>query len=482
MNDQERPVKKRFLTRSVEAGSYSILATIVLIVIAVVLNLIIGRLPGSWTSFDTTPTKMYSVGEQSKQIISNLKQDVNIYWIVTSGSEDSNLGNLLASYEGLNSHLHVEKKDPAVYPTFVQQYTTAELADNSLIITSPTDTRVVDYGDIFVYDYGSYMVDGSYTSEFYGEKQITSAINYVSNPDRPMVYITAGHGEKELSADLKEDLRGENMDVTTLNIVSNGGIPSDAKALIIVTPQTDFSREETELLQAYLERGGRLCCLTDYSDAQLPNLSALLRSYGLEYVNGIVIEARSEHYAWNYSYNIIPQISYLHDITHALQDSGYKVVMPLAQGILLHTEELPETTQAVSLLSTSSSSYAKTGGYDIQTFMKQSGDIDGPFSLSVAIRDYVNDMRLVSFTTTQMLDEQVNEYIGNANFDLFINAIDWLCDNETSISIRVHSMDANYLSISSRQANRMAVIMVGLIPLLFIAAGAMVVIRRRRGQ
>ena len=34
------------------------------LVIAIVVNLIVGRLPGSWTKFDTTDTKMYSVGDQ----------------------------------------------------------------------------------------------------------------------------------------------------------------------------------------------------------------------------------------------------------------------------------------------------------------------------------------------------------------------------------------------------------------------------------
>ena len=102
--------KQLTATRSAQAGSYSVIATLVLIVIALVINLIIGQLPGSWTKFDTTASKMYSIGEQSKQIISNLQTDVTIYWVVQSGNEDANLENLLSSYEGISSHLKVEKK------------------------------------------------------------------------------------------------------------------------------------------------------------------------------------------------------------------------------------------------------------------------------------------------------------------------------------------------------------------------------------
>lgn len=225
----ENSVTRQSKSRSAQAGSYSVIATLVLLVIAIVVNLIVGRLPGSWTKFDTTDTKMYSVGDQSKQIISNLQTDVTVYWIVQSGQEDQNLKNLLASYEGLNSHLKVEKKDPVVYPTFVSQYATTDLEDNSLIVVSDLDFKVIQYDDIFVYDYSDYMDGGSYTSEFFGEKQITSAINYVCNTDRPTVYLTTGHGEEEMSVELKENLRSENLTVKNLNIVSQGGIPDDAQ-------------------------------------------------------------------------------------------------------------------------------------------------------------------------------------------------------------------------------------------------------------
>ncbi len=473
--------KQLTATRSAQAGSYSVIATLVLIVIALVINLIIGQLPGSWTKFDTTASKMYSIGEQSKQIISNLQTDVTIYWVVQSGNEDANLENLLSSYEGISSHLKVEKKDPVVYPTFTSQYASVEIADNSLIIVSDLDFKIVSYDDIFIYTYetDSYMTDGSYTTEFFGEKQITSAINYVANTDRPTVYLTTGHGEEELAIDLKEDLRSENLTVKNLNIVSEGGIPEDATALIIMSPQTDISQDELTAIQDFLLQGGRLCYMSNYSDVDLPNLESLLAQYGVEYVDGIVLESKSDHYAWNYNYNLLPSISFLHDITHSLQDNSYKVITPLAQGLLVHSDQVPDTVQVAELLTTSTSSYSKVAGFGMQTFAKEEGDIDGPFALSVAITDYVNDSKIVCFTTTQLLDEAINELIGNANFDLFINSIDWLCDNETNLAIRVHSLDDSYLSINSKQSHRLLAIMIA-IPMMFVVAGAVVMIRRRR--
>ena len=41
---------------------------------------------------------------------------------------------------------------------------------------------------------------------------------------RQTVYLTTGHGEEEMSVELKENLRSENLTVKNLNIVSQGGI------------------------------------------------------------------------------------------------------------------------------------------------------------------------------------------------------------------------------------------------------------------
>lgn len=467
-------------TRSAQAGSYSVIATIVLVVIAIVINLIIGQLPGSWTHFDTTNTKMYSVGDQSKQIISNLETDVTIYWIVQSGNEDPNLSNLLASYEGISSRLKVVKKDPVVYPTFTSQYATVDLADNSLIIESELDFKIVSYDDIFIYDYGNYMQDGTYTAEFYGEKEITSAINYVADTNRPVVYLTTGHGEEELAIDLKEDLRAENLTVKNLNLVSEGGIPDDAKCLFIMDPQTDIANDELIAIQDFINAGGRLMLMTNFNETPMPNLRTLTDQYGIEYIDGIVMEERSDHYAWNYNYNLLPSISFIHDITHSLQDNSYKVVTPLAQGLYVHADQVPANTRVSELLTTSTTSYSKVAGYNMSTFSKEAGDIGGPFSLGIAMQDIVSGSKMVCLTTTKMLDETVNEQIGNANFDLFINAVDWLCDNETNISIRVHSLVADYLSINTKQAHTLGIIFIGVVPVIIILAGTAVMIRRKR--
>ena len=115
-------VKYSFRSRAFRAGGYSLAAAAIVIAIAVALNLMVNALPASWTKVDLTDTGLYSLSSQTEQLTAALEEDVTVYWIVQSGSEDSTLGQLLERYESLSKHLKVVEKDPVVYPNFAQQY------------------------------------------------------------------------------------------------------------------------------------------------------------------------------------------------------------------------------------------------------------------------------------------------------------------------------------------------------------------------
>jgi ABC-2 type transport system permease protein len=87
---------------------------------------------------------------------------------------------------------------------------------------------------------------------FNGETKITGAISYVTDAYVPAVYALTGHGEAALSDKLSKSVAAENMDVESLDLISKGSVPEDAAAIMIVSPQSDISKEERELLAAIL--------------------------------------------------------------------------------------------------------------------------------------------------------------------------------------------------------------------------------------
>ena len=96
-----RPKNKKLLKK----GSYSLAFTVVILAIAVFLNLLIGELPSSATKIDVSENKLYSIGDETKNVASSLTEDVTLYLLAEDGSEDATLNELLTRYADLSSHI-----------------------------------------------------------------------------------------------------------------------------------------------------------------------------------------------------------------------------------------------------------------------------------------------------------------------------------------------------------------------------------------
>ena len=473
-------LKRSFRTRTFRAGGYSLAAAAVVIAIAVAINLVVGALPADWTKLDLTSSGLYSLSSQTQQMISGLEDEVTVYWIVQSGTEDDTIGELLDRYEDLSKNLKVEEKDPVVYPNFAQQYTSETLYNNSLIVECGDRSRYISYYDIYVTDYESYYTTGTASTQFDGESQLTSAVDYVTNEDLPVVYTLTGHGESELPSSLSSGAEEENLLLEDLSLLTQEAVPEDADALILYAPQSDISEDEKDMLLTYLQGGGKLMLVTNYSETELPNLAAVMEYYGTSLEAGIVLEGDSSHHMRGSNYYLLPNIG-SHDITAPLSDGGYYVLMPVAQGIKI-ADDLRDGLSVTSLLTTTASSYAKPDGYDMTTYDKEEGDVDGPFSLGVAISEEVEDgtTGIVWLTSSYMFDESTDLMVSGANTDLFLNALDWMCQRESAISIRAKDLSTEYLTVPSADASTWSLILVVTLPAAFLIAGAYVTVVRRK--
>ena len=81
------PKNKKLLKK----GSYSLALTIIVIAAAIFLNLLAGELPYSLTKIDVSENKLYTVGDQTKELASRLTEDVTLYLLAEDGQEDSTL-------------------------------------------------------------------------------------------------------------------------------------------------------------------------------------------------------------------------------------------------------------------------------------------------------------------------------------------------------------------------------------------------------
>lgn len=455
-------------------GTYSIILTAVVLAILIVLNVLVSVLPTSYTQYDISSSKLYSVTSNTKVVVNALEQDVTIYWIVQAGEEDAIIENLLGRYESLSDNITVVKRNPDVYPTFAEQYTDETVQNNSLVVESGERSRYIGYDDIYVTETDLYSY--TYTTSFDGEGAITSAIDYVVNADQPIVYTLEGHGESELPSTFSEQLERENIELESFSLLNTDEIPEDASCIMIYAPQSDISEEEREMLADYVSGGGKLLVIAGpVQDSELENLYGLLSNYGVTASEGIVIEADREHYAFSSPFILMPDMNES-DITSSLIEERYYPILPIAAGLTVGSSTGGATV--TELLTTSESAYSKVAGYELTTYDREDGDIDGPFALAVSIED-TSGGELIWFSSSAFLDDMYNAYSSGANVNLAVNSISSMVGESEAMAIRSKSLNYSYLTISDSVSSLLKILMIGVFPLAFLGIGIGVVVRRR---
>lgn len=470
-------------TRSFRAGGYSVSAGIIVLAIAVAVNILVNALPDSMTTFDTTANQVFSISEQTENLLDSLKSEIDVYWVVQSGKEDSTLGTLLDRYTAMSDKVHLEKKDPDVYPTFIQQYTDT-VRNNSLIVESGERYRYVDYNEIYQYEYGDdYWYSGTSNVNFAGESAITSAIDYVVSSTLPKVYTLTGHGESELASPFASAVEQENIELAELSLLTTDAVPEDADCVMVYAPQSDISESERDMLLTYLQDGGNMLLITNPpKEGSLTNLEAVMEYYNVTATEGIVVEGNQNNFAWGTPYYLLPELS-AHTITSPLTSSGYRVMLPISQGLKIGNSTR-DTVTVTELLATSDDAFSKTAGYSLTTYEKEDGDLDGPFSLAVAVTESIdeeNETQIVWISSASLLDSQANMQVSGGNQDFFLNCLNWMCEpDESGITIHAKSMDYEYLTIDSGTASLLTFLIIAVIPLAYLGTGISIWARRKR--
>ncbi len=461
---------------ALHGGLYSLAVTALVAAILLVLNIMVEALPKNITQYDISASKLYSVTSNTKMVLNALEKDVSIYWIVQDGEEDAILENLLDKYSSLSDRVTVTKKNPDTYPTFAEKYTDQEVKNNSLVVECGDRSRFIALTDIYLNDNG---MDPQYSgiTSFDGEGAITSAIDYVVNEEQPVLYLLEGHGEAELPKPFAEQIRKSNIETKPFSLLSADGVPEDAACLMIHAPSSDYSLEEVDLLRKYVAEGGKLFVAAGPTvDGFLPNLYELLSDFGVTTTEGVVVEADRGYYAFREPFALLPEMA-AGEITDPLVEERYSPILPIAQG--LNVGNVPANVQVEPLLSTSPLAFSKPDGYDLTTYEKEEGDVDGPFTLAVDIQN-MNEGRIVWFSSSVFLNELYNAYSSGANTNIAMNALSALVGESEAMAIRTKSLSYDYLTISESTSSMLKAVMIGVFPLAYLGVGVAIVVKRRR--
>ena len=466
---------------ALKGGTYSIVLTAIVLAILVVVNIFAQVLPSSATQYDISSTKLYSITSNTKVVVNALEEDVTIYWVVQNGKEDDVIEKLLDKYDTLSDRIKIKKKNPDIYPTFTKKYTSDEVANNSLIVECGDRNRYIAYSDIYVTS-GSAYSGYSGTTSFDGEGAITSAIDYVVNSEQPKMYILNGHGEAELSTTFNNQLTKENIETEEFSLLTTNEVPDDADFVLINAPSSDISEEEKTELLDYLEAGGKAMIFSDYTQDDLPNFDAVLENYGVKCAEGIVFEGDNQHYGMQMPYYLVPTVNST-DASSETASAGSYVLAPYAQGIQ-KTDDVRDTVTIDSILTTSDKAYSKTN-MQSSNIEKEDGDVDGPFDLGVAITEKLDDdkeTQIVYYSTANLMESQVNQMVSGGNEKLLLESLNWMTstDDGNSVSIPSKSLESTSLTVTDYDAAFWKICTIGLIPGVFLVAGFLIWLKRRK--
>ena len=473
-----------FQASALKMGSTQAVFCAVIIVIAILVNMIFAKLPATYTQFDLSASSLFTLSAQTTELCKNLENPVTLYHVVETGSEDDRIVSLLDRYAAAGN-VTVHQIDPVLYPAFTGNYTQDVVNNGSVIVVCGERSKVVDNLEIVVpvitnQDY--YMLTGQPDGyEFDGEGAITSAIHYVTTDELPTIYTLEGHGETALPDYILSLIAKDNYTISSLSLMSAGGIPEDCNALIINAPRNDLSENELNLILTYMEQGGSVILLSDFGTGIRPNFDALMATYGLQFVDGVVVERDSAYYfASGYNHYLLPGLGE-HEITASLLQNNLYVLMPQAMGIA-ETSSLRSTLRLTSLLTTTEQAYAKPNATTATTMEKEDGDIDGPFSVAAVVTESSNggETKLAVYASSLLLNEELNNLVSGGNSDIFLSTIGWMCDYEQSMSIHAKPLTADALVVPADKANLWSAVAVIGVPLFILLSGVIIVLDRRK--
>lgn len=447
--------------------------------IGVVAILIAYRLP--WR-YDMTGQKLFTLSSDTLACLDQLESEVRIAAVYPTGREDPYVSSLLNEYEKSSEHISVEyidaEKDPAALANYNLEGIQA-VYNGTLIVEGAQRVRLVFNDDLFE--------AGNSGNVFYGEREITGAVRYVSSEELPKVYFTQGHGELSVTNDLSDSIKLLQLDAYAVDtcVLLQTGVPEDADVLIMASPQSDINDAEQKMLEEFLQQGKSLLVMVDpvmnSNSVKLDRLNAILNQYGIDISNNYVVEEDPSYYLSTSDMYLIPRYG-AHEITQPIGEAEKLVILPLARGLGGVDYDTSNVTRDVLLMS-SDRSWARSD-VSITSMDKTEQDVAGPIPLGMAA-SMGNAQTGNTSSRVVVLGDSTFAQNGNvtaqANGDLLVNSVNWLHGSRDTELISGKVINSDTMIVRGSDFIKLAVICCLVLPsIAFAGAIAMWYLRKNR--
>jgi len=453
--------------RQTKYGAYLAVYLAVVLAILAAANYLANRYN---KTVDATRSKLFSLSDQTKKVVGNLKQDVRIFYFDTSARmNESRFGasprDLLGRYDNLSHRIAVEFVDPVRNPK------------------RALDMKVTSAGTTIV-EVGGRREEAKSLSE----EQVTNALIRALKPDKRTACFLEGHGEHDLDnsdgngfSSVKESLESSNSNTKGVSLlVKEAAVPADCSVLVMGGPRSELIELEIQAIRKYVEGGGRAMFLLDPPTKGVKSaaLVKLLGDWGVKANNDLVVDLSGIGQLFGAD-ALSPLVARYesHAITREMRNVA--TLFPLSRSV--EPGDSKDKTSVDKLFNTTPRSFGTTDLSSREIKIDPKKDKAGPLSLGVA-GTYRTDKegvqgRFVVAGSSSFASNSVFGFGGNR--DLFLNMMSWLTSDEDLISIRPKDPEDRKLTLSAAQMKYILYTSVFGFPLLIVAGGTYVWWRRR---
>jgi len=472
-------------------GKYRLNTTVmILIFILIILLVNFGGLLKR-IRMDTTSTGEFTLSPQTRMVVEKISSPIEALCFFPGSphfiARKKEAKHLLEEYGYLNSAVTFKFIDPEIRPAAARQYRVRQ--NGTIVFTDGERQKAVTR---------------------ISELSFTNALLQVMGIGTKKIFFLIGHGERDTFSSeedgfgfVRAGLARDLYEVKVLNLAETGTVPDDCAVLVIAGPTAAIPDNTIGAIRKYLKNFGKLLLLADPGKGDPTR--GLLAEWGLTVSRATVVETASY---------VTP-----HQTTPAVFRSNYPPVImtrgldttyfPGAAPILL-TDELSRLVTAATASEKNKAAWpvtaveqnnlvilpalisSRNSRAEFKEGQKEGAKagLRGPLAMGamvVAGGTLTDDIaeRSGEGTLTRMVifgdsDFAANVHIQNGgNGDLFLNAVNWLAEEEHLISIRPKQTAFPRLLLSRSASRFVRVSSVALLPLLIILLGGIVWWRRR---
>ncbi len=425
---------------------------------------------------DLTTERIHSLSDQSESVVDQLEQDIHIRAFYPGG-DDRAARDWLDLYRGRSDRITYEFIDPDLQPQLAEQFDVSVYGTFNNQLTGAS----LNYGTL-VLETAGFEERIEKQSEPLLEEDVTNALMKLVKGEQKTIYFIEGHGEKLIAETerngfdaARNSLERENYIVESLNLVRVDAVPPDAAVLIWPGPETEPFPEEIDMVDGYLNAGGSVMVMLDPPPAA--TLGDLLDRWDVSAGDNFVVDASGVGRLLGAGPEI-PLISQYG--THAItQGFSLMTFFPLARSIT-PTGAGSEGLSATNLLTTGNSSWGESNLDSTEASFDPQSDLGGPVNIGLVVTRDIGAEDLARFIVVGDSDFASNGFFSlQGNGNLFLNAVSWLAEDESFISIRPRAPEDRAFNLTESQGRITYYISLVLLPLSILGAGISVWVQRR---